>query len=86
MKLDDMNIGSIISLLDLDDLVETYINDDKINTPLMDFDSEEILESGEFKFYRNYNDEMINTIEFDVISDFKDENTLIKITSIRLWV
>lgn len=85
MKLEDIETGAELTLLELDDLVEEYINNDEMKTPLMNFSAEEILNNGDYRFYKTEDEEVTNRIEFDVVSDFKDENTMIKVTRVQLW-
>lgn len=76
----ELNIGDVISLIDLDYRVEEFIDDEDILTPLQSYNAEEILNWGQYIFYLNEDDEYYYRINFKVVNNTGDENALIEIT------
>lgn len=75
----NLKIGDEISLLELDERVEKYINDEDIQTPLEDYHADEIIEWKEYIFYTSEDDDLFYQIDFEVIKNTHDEETIIKI-------
>ncbi|MGL6186116.1 MAG: hypothetical protein ACRC1T_12140 [Clostridium chrysemydis] len=74
-----LKIGDEISLLELDDRVEKYINDEDIQTPLEDYCADEIIERKKYIFFISDDYDSFFQIDFEVIQNTHDEDTIIKI-------
>lgn len=74
----NLKLGDEITLLELDDRVEKYIDNKDIPTPLQSYDVEEIISWDEYSFYTKEG-EMNTKINFEVVKNTNDENTIIRI-------
>lgn len=74
-----LKIGDEITLGDLDRKIKKEVENDTIPTALDVFGISEILELGKFIYYFSEKDEVIEYINFEVIKNTGNENSVIRI-------
>lgn len=75
----NLKLNDEITLLELDDRVEKYIDNEDIDTPLQAFSAEEVISWKQYKFYTEEGNDLYYKINFEVVRNTNDENTIIKI-------
>lgn len=84
MEFKDIKIGTELTLLELDEIVEEYIDSEEIQTPLVSFGADEIIKWNKYIFYLCEGEDVYSTIDFEVISEFKYEQTMIRVIGMDL--
>lgn len=79
LKANNLKIGDTITLLELDNLVEKFIDNEEIETPLQAFGSVEVLSWGEYKFYIEEGSDYYYSIYFEIVENTSNENSIIRI-------
>jgi hypothetical protein len=78
---DDLNlkVGDELTLIELDDRVERFIDNDRIDTPLMFLGVDEIICEEKYIYFTEEFSDVSNTIYFEIADYTHDENTKIRI-------
>lgn len=74
-----LKIDDEVTLLDLDERIEKIVDNEEIPTALECYGSDEILNWGEYPYYFVEDGYPVCKINFEVIENIGDENSIIKI-------
>lgn len=75
-----LKLGDEITLLELDEKAEKLIDNEEILTPLSTgYGADEILKDGDYNFCLDENEEPPIKINFEIVKNTHDENSIIRI-------